>query len=118
VVSVASFDALSIAYARARRKMFGAALVAAVAVIAFVVLSQAKTEPQLFPATAALVTLALDKDGQEALSTGGGPSCAASTVRAIVLGTTGGNMDVVTLPTANCAAVRLTVPADLAKVSP
>jgi hypothetical protein len=116
LLTVASFYTLSDAFNDTRRKMFGGALVAALAIVGFAWAAHPPQEKQPGVAAPAVVTLKLSDEGRTLLAAAIGQKCAKARLRVVVLSTSGGNADVVTLPTTGCRVGRFTVSADLGTI--
>jgi hypothetical protein len=117
LLTVASFYTLSDAFNNARPKMFAGALIAALAIVGFAWAAHPPEEKKQ-PAVAvpAVVTLKLSEEGKRLLATAVGKKCAKPRVRVVVLATSGGNAEVVTLPADGCRVARFTVGADLGTI--
>jgi hypothetical protein len=117
LLNVASFYTLSDAFNGARPKMFGGALVAALAIVGFAWAAHPPDEKKQ-PAVAApaVVTLKLTEEGRTLLGARVGKKCAKARLRVVVLSTSGGNAEVVTLPAKGCRVARFTVGADLGTI--
>jgi hypothetical protein len=117
LLTVASFYTLSDAFNNARPRMFGGALVAALAIVGFAWAAhppEEKKEPAV--ASPAVVTLKLSEEGKTLLATAVGEKCAKDRLRVVVLSMSGGTADVVTLPAKGCRVARFTVGAHLGTI--
>jgi hypothetical protein len=119
LLTVASFYTLSDAFNAARPKMFGGALFAALAIVGFAWAAhppEEKEKKQPAVAAPAVVTLKLSKEAQTLLGATVGKKCAKERLRVVVLATSGGNAEVVTLPSMGCRVARFTVSADMGAI--
>jgi hypothetical protein len=117
LLNVASFYTLSKKFNDSRPRMFVGALVGALAIVGFAWAAHPpdkKTKPAV--AAPAEVTIKLTKEGKKLLSAPLGKQCVARSVPAIVLATTAGTAEVVTLPRGGCRIRRFTVSADVGTI--